>query len=263
MKGQSMNTGTLLRHAMCVLALGSWSACAARDEPPAKSAGAAPASKSGTPPIAVPFGPAPKVDGVVADQEWAAAHTVEIGSGARLQLVHDGDSLYLAVSRVPARGFGLACVFIAEQQRIHVLHASAKLGSALYLPAQGEGHDPRSKDYAWKEPDVILREEGWMASTMGEGKDGSAQEFAIRLRRLALADGGGASMPIAVGYSYLDSDTDKDDGVMSGLLTWPARTGDAVANVQLLGGWNPGQMRFAPDRWARLTLAPQGGEPSR
>jgi hypothetical protein len=250
MKGPSMTSGILLRP-VCVVALGFWSACAAR-EAPAKSV--EPAPESATPPIAVPFGPAPKVDGVVADQEWAAAHTVEIGSGARLHLSHDRENLYLAVSRVPARGFGLACVFIAEQQRIHVLHASAKLGSALYLPAQGEGHDPRSKDYAWKEPAAILREEGWMASTMGEGKDGSTQEFAIRLRRLALAGAGATSMPIAVGYSYLNSDTDKDDGVMSGLLTWPARTGDAVANIQLLGGWNPPRMEFAPDRWARLTL---------
>jgi hypothetical protein len=247
-----MDTRPLLRHAIPLLAL-CWSACAARDEPPAKSA-----QTPGTPPIAVPFGPAPEVDGDVADQEWAAAHTVEIGSGARLHLLHDGETLYLAVSRVPARGFGLACVFIAEARRIHVLHASAKLGSALYLPSPGKGFDPRSKEYAWKEAADILREEGWMASTMGEGKDGSTQEFAIRLRRLALADAGGTSIPIAVGYSYLNSDTDKDDGIMSGLLTWPARTGDAVANIQLLGGWNPGQMRFAPDRWARLTLAPPG-----
>jgi hypothetical protein len=203
----------------------------------------------------VPFGTAPKVDGKVEPDEWAAARQIDLGAGARVHLMHDGGHLYLAVSRVPAHGFGLACVFIAEADGVHVLHASAQLGSAIYVPARGGLFDPRSKEYAWKPAATILREEGWMASTVGEGSDGSAQEFAIALERLALApDATTTSAPIAVGYSYLNSDTDKDDKLMSGLLTWPADTGDAVANIRLLGGWNPDQVGFAEERWARLTL---------
>jgi hypothetical protein len=214
-------------------------------------AGATPTSAASAA-IAVPKGAAPSVDGVVAPDEWAAAHRIEIGAGASLHLMHDDKNLYLAVSGVPAHGFGLACVFIAEGELVHVLHASAKIGSAVYAPA-GDGLDPRAKEYAWKEPDALMREEHWLASVV-DTRDGSSQEFAIAFERLALAPGA-ASSPIALGYLYLDSATDKDDQRMSGLLTWPAGTGDAVANKELLGGWNPAQLRFTRERWARLRLA--------
>jgi hypothetical protein len=232
-------------------------ACGAGAAPPAAPEAAV------TPRIMVPFGPAPQVDGKVTPDEWRGAHRVEIGAGAHLSLMHDGAHVYLAVSQVPAHGFGLACVFIAEADRVHVLHASAQLGSAIYAPSKGELFDPRSKEYAWKPPADILREEGWMAGRVGEGSDGSAQEFRIALTRLGLSpDATITSLPIAVGYSYLNSDTDRDDNEMSGLLTWPSRTGDAVANIRLLGGWNPDQVRFAPERWARLTLT-RGPRPRR
>jgi len=203
-------------------------------------------------PIAVPNGAAPRIDGVVAADEWAAAHQVEIGAGARLHLMHDDKNLYLAVSGVPAHGFGLACVFVSEGELVHVLHASAKTGSAVYAPA-GDAFDPRAKDYAWKEPDALMREEHWAASVVDK-RDGSSQEFAIALERIALVSST-FSAPIALGYLYLDSDTDKDDQRMSGLLTWPAGTGDAVTNKELLGGWNPEHLHFARERWARLRLA--------
>jgi hypothetical protein len=202
--------------------------------------------------IAVPKGTAPRVDGVVVPDEWAAAHRIEIGAGARLHLMHDDKNLYLAVSGVPAHGFGLACVFISEGELVHVLHASAQIGSAVYAPA-GDGLNPRAKEYAWKEADVLMREEQWVASVI-DTRDGSSQEFAIAFERLALAPST-VSAPIALGYLYLDSDTDKDDQRMSGLLTWPAGTGDAVANKELLGGWNPEHLHFARERWARLRLA--------
>lgn len=226
-------------------------ACAAGGAPPAApEAGVAPGTM-------VPFGAAPQVDGKVTPDEWREAQRVEVGAGAHLYLMHDGAHVYLAVAQVPAHGFGLACVFIAEADRVHVLHASAQLGSAVYVPSGGERFDPRSKQYAWKPPADILREEGWMASSVGKGSDGSAHEFRIALARLGLGPGATTtSLPIAVGYSYLNSDTDRNDNQMSGLLTWPSRTGDAIAEVRLLGGWNPDQVRFAPERWARLTLAP-------
>jgi hypothetical protein len=203
--------------------------------------------------IAVPEGAAPRIDGVVAPDEWATAHHIDIGAGARLHLMHDDKNVYLAVSGVPAHGFGLACVLVSERDLVHVLHASAKIGSAVYTPA-GDGFSPRAKDYTWKQPDALMREEHWVASEM-DTRDGSSQEFAIALDRLALALAPGTvSAPIAVGYLYLDSDTDKDDQRMSGLLTWPAGTNDAVTNKDLLAAWNPDHLRFAPERWARLRL---------
>jgi hypothetical protein len=208
--------------------------------------------------IAVPEGVAPQLDGVVARDEWATAHQIEIGAGARLHLMHDDKSLYLAVSGVPAHGFGLACVFLSEGKLVHVLHASAKLGSAVYAPA-GDGFDPRAKEYAWKQPDALMREEHWVGSVTGT-RDGSSQEFAIALDRLALGPGT-VSAPIAVGYLYRDGDTDKDDPRMSGLLTWPAGTGDAITDKDLLAGWNPPHVRFAPERWARLRLANETAAP--
>jgi hypothetical protein len=197
--------------------------------------------------ISVPAGTAPAIDGVVAPEEWAAAHVIDLDAGAKLHLIHDDRNLYLAVSGVPAKRFGLACVFIADAARVHVLHASAKIGSALYAPA-GARLDPQSKQYAWKDADTLMREEQWVASISG---DGSSREFGIALAKLALAPGA-VSAPIAIGYLYREKEEDED---MSGILTWPAGIGDAVANKQVLGGWNPEQMQFAHERWARLSLA--------
>ena len=139
------------------------------------------ASAAGANPIEVPKGSGVDVDGVVGDDEWAdAAHFVVEGSASVL-LKSDGESLLLAYRGFPKGAFGFGCVFVLRDDAVHVLHASAQLGSAVYR-AQGEaGWGPDSEKYAWKKPERMWKEEGWMANTNPQG---AQQEFRISFEAL-------------------------------------------------------------------------------
>jgi hypothetical protein len=135
---------------------------------------------------------------------------------------------------------------VDETDRVSIFHASAKLGSARYEPNGSGAFRPQSKDYVWREPDVMLREEGWTATTVG-GEQALQQEYAITFERLGLPD---APRPIAFGYFV--SPPDAQDLAAAKVLVWPADLDDAVSNVELVAGFNPDDVRFTPARWMIL-----------
>lgn len=201
----------------------------------------------------MPFAAAPVVDGQVGAEEWSAAAAFPLGRGVTLRVMQDAATVYLAVSGLaPDEGMGFACVMVAEPGQVRVMHASAKLGTAIYTPAAGGTFDPRSKTYEWREADVLLRDEGWMATTVGSDR-GREQEFAIRFDRLGLP---GKAAPVAVGY--LVTPPDANDLSAAAALVWPSGLDDAVADVQLLAGFNPDGLRFETTRWVTLRPDPRG-----
>jgi hypothetical protein len=196
--------------------------------------------------LAVPRGKAPVIDGVVDTAEWGRSAVVSLDHGVNLRVVHDGAKLYLAISGLDvkdATAFG--CVLVATPDFVVVHHASAKLGTAVYMAAADGAYQPQSKTYAWREPEDMLREEGWMANTVGP--DRKQQEFAFTFATLGLP---GEPRPIAVGYIYLDPEA--SDLSTAGVVTWPTGLTDGAADVQLLGGFNPDSVRFEPTRWIKL-----------
>jgi hypothetical protein len=226
------------------------SACTPNAAPPTRPAKPLPAS-TGTA-LVVPFGRAPVIDGRVDEAEWAHAAVVPLDRGVRLRLLHDGARVYLAVSGLsPPAELGFACVVVAEPAQIHVLHASAKLGSAIYTAGADGRYHPQAKTYDWRSADVLLRDEGWMATTVG-GQGPPQQEFALTYAALGLPD---HPRPIAVGYFHVRPDA--TDPSQAGALVWPPGLDDAVADVQLLGGFNPESLTFTPSRWAVLQLLPR------
>jgi hypothetical protein len=198
--------------------------------------------------FAVPFAKAPVLDGKIDDGEWVGAAVVPLERGVTVRFVHDGARVYLGVTGVdPAIGSGYVCVFVAGPDAIWLLHASAKLGSAIYTAGQGGTYAPRSPTYDWREADVLMRDEGWAGTTVGQG---AHQELAITFARLGLPD---RPAPIAIAYLQLPPNAKSLAGAQA--IGWPAGVADATRNIELLAGANPTDQRFEPARW--IVLAPQ------
>jgi hypothetical protein len=238
------------------IATGGWS-CAGTTAAPGSASGAAAATPAAAAPaaaneLAVPFADPPLIDGKLDDQAWSQARVVELARGVILRFVHDGAKVYIGVSGIPgADSFGFTCVLIAEPGAIGLLHASAKLGSARYLPAGDGAFAPQSKTYDWQPPDALLRDEGWTATTAGELVP-RQQEFALTFARLGLP---AQPRPIAIGYfAMTPGGTALSDAET---VVWPTGLDDATANVALIAGFNPDGLRFAPDRWVVVRPQPR------
>lgn len=197
--------------------------------------------------LVVPFGPAPTLDGKLGDAEWSAAVKVAIGSDVTLRLMHDGARVYFGVARNrAATDFGFACLLVAEPQQIRVMHASAKLGSAIYRPGADRRYQPQFKTYTWRSADEMMHDEGWMGTTVSD-ENRTQQELAVSFAALGLP---GQPRPLAVGYVHIEP------GVAQPVVAvWPAGLDDGVANGQLLAGFNPDSLAFSPQRW--MVLQPQ------
>lgn len=193
----------------------------------------------------VPPSAAPTLDGNVDAAEWARAKTVDLGSGVTLRLMHDDAKLYLAVSGLTT-GTGFGCVMVADTDRVSIFHASAKLGSALYERTGSGTFRPRSKEYVWREPDAMLREEGWTATTVG-GEQALQQEYAITYEQLGWPD-----KPRPIAFGYFVNPPNAQDLTAARVLAWPTDLDDAVTNVELVAGANPDDVRFEPARWMLL-----------
>ncbi|HTE49529.1 MAG TPA: hypothetical protein VK698_01565 [Kofleriaceae bacterium] len=196
--------------------------------------------------LSIPFGRAPVVDGQVGDAEWSGAASIALDQGATLRVLHDGARVYLAISGAPGSGFG--CVMVGGAGGVRVLHASAKLGSAIYAPDRDGSFHPLATTYTWKEPDRLLREEGWVASTM---RDGRQQEFALSFAMLGLPD---RPARVALGFFH-QTGPDPAHLAPAAPITWPAGLQDGVGDAQLLAGFNPARLRFDMASW--LTPRPQ------
>ena len=160
----------------------------------------------------------PTIDGVVNASEWAGAR-VERVEDVTIRFRHDSERLYISIERPQPMGF--ACVLVAREGVVRVLHASAKLGSATYVDGK-----PASKDYVWRDAATMQREEGWHATTM---KSPAMQEFAIDRDKLG---------PIAISF-YTPSRT----------IGWPAGLNDGAANLELVAGFNPDGLTFETAKW--------------
>jgi hypothetical protein len=217
--------------------------------PPAPTTAAPSAALAADPhAITVPAGTAPTIDGRIDDAEWATASRIALGAN-ELRIVHDRAMVYLAISRPTSAGMAFGCVFVAEPDRVVIHHASAQLGSAIYSLADG-AYVPASKTYVWRDAATMLRDEGWQASTVGA--DTVHQEFALTFERLGLP----ASSPRRIALGYVVIPPDAADMSTASTVTWPAGLTDGVADAQVLGGFNPDGIRFAPSSWAAIDLAP-------
>lgn len=203
------------------------------------------------PVINVPRGAAPVVDGRMGDAEWRGSVEQQLPQGAALMLRHDGRHLFLAFTSAQP---GFASVCVALPNAIHILHASAALGSVVYSRSGAEWSTPDTafvygmRNTALDEPAAAERRDylsrhGWLASTYHMG-GGLVQEMQISLERFA------GMSDVAVAF-YIPS------GETGASLTWPSTlaTHDGCGNDRLVRGYVPKPLQFTPTTWARLAFS--------
>ncbi len=133
--------------------------------------------------VRVPAGALATIDGVLGPDEWSGALGFPMSDGAVLRLMHDEETLYLAVE---GDEVGSVNVVVAAGGAVWVLHSSAALGSALYQPGAEEWE--LSHSFSWccrnrRDPTerlALLEEEGWQAN-IGFTGDPGIVEYQIGL----------------------------------------------------------------------------------
>ena len=195
--------------------------------------------------VAVPHGSAPVIDGRVAVDEWRGASSQRLADGSELFLRHDGRYLYLAF-RAAKAGFISACV--SRGDSVHVLHASAALGTAVYTRSDSTWALKSGFEWAVRAQEVnddtrrrqreFLAGSRWLGSTFGLSR--TDKEMQIDLELLGRDD-----PRIAFGY-YIAND--------GPVIPWPAAVADACPDQKVVAGFLPPTARFDRSSWARLRL---------
>lgn len=139
---------------------------------------------------------------------------------------------------------GLVHVYVRAGDRLHVLHASASIGSAEYRRAGGAWQ--RVHDFQWScrapEPAAchaaFFERERWDATPVPPGQRGAPRRFRVDLG--ALARGGGVDVAVA---RYVHPGE---------IASWPATVRDDARNEELLRGMAPPTLSLDLSGWAHL-----------
>jgi hypothetical protein len=204
--------------------------------------------------VSVPPGPAPLIDGQIAEGEWDGAVRVTDGDGTGILLQHDGTDLYVAL-QAGAEVLGSLCLL--RRNEVLVLHASQALGVAVYERAGQDWRLVRGFEYAMREADFSpetarkrsawFAANGWLANTTRMG-DVHVREFRISGDML---DGGRVRLMAA----FLVGQHERTG-------TWPTMAADACGELELVRGHTPESLAFRPDAWPVLELMPAAGRGS-
>lgn len=185
------------------------------------------------------------MEGVLTDGEWADAVQQPLAGGGSVWLQHDGEAVWAAVEGVEN---GWAHLYLMHGDTVRVLHASAALGTAVYVRA-GDHWKP-IQGFTWEVRDrslsaeaqaaraAFLAREGWVASTMGMGSP-DVIEFKLAPAFVETAD--------ALAFVYASGP--------DALHHFPDPLTDATTLPALVRGETPDSLRFAVAQWQRVRLA--------
>jgi hypothetical protein len=193
----------------------------------------------------VPRGTAPHIDGRIEEQEWRDAVSVELSAGGHALLKHDGDYVYIAF-RAERPGIGSVCALMRGD--VHVLHASAALGTAIYTRVDGSwmaaqafrwsNRDTGENAAAIRDRNRFIIREKWFANAARQAQP--EREFQLAYER------GTRQLPIALSFLEVEPRTR--------LTTWPARLTDGCTSVRLAQGFLEEHLQFSPTHWGVLVL---------
>jgi hypothetical protein len=158
-----------------------------------------------------------------------------MSDGAAVHLMHSNKTLYLAVQ---GEAVGAVNVVIGTEAEVWILHSSAALGSARYVPVAGSWE--LAHGFAWccrsvsdqSGRSALFEKEGWQANIGFAGEPGVVEyEVAFPWQKAVLA---------------VSSIRDADDQGF-----WPAEL-SSEARGQLVGS-PPPERHFNSDEWVRLS----------
>jgi hypothetical protein len=192
--------------------------------------------------LSVPQGKAPLIDGTLAPGEWDGALVESFADGSELMLQYREPYLYLAIrSSTPEMIVGN--IFVADGDRVRILHSSAALGTAVYQEEMDawrlvQAFDWRCRgtgdtDSAKAERALFLKDEGWLAAN---SRMGTANELEYQIE---MPDG-----PVRLAANLLRS-SEPDSKI-----PWPADLDDDCIKPTPSGA--PEEMEFVPEEWVVL-----------
>jgi hypothetical protein len=160
--------------------------------------------------------------------------------------LQDGTNLYVGVTGLKD---GWAHFYVSDDKEIHVLHASAALGKAVYKTSGvGLWQPVRGFDWSLRQTDMSEETEkarsaffdahGWLANNNLTGS-GNVLEFKLG-KRFIKAD----AIRVAVVYS--------SDG--KSLQYWPSSLKDDCLKPELVTGETPSDLKFSQSGWADLVM---------
>lgn len=189
--------------------------------------------------LKVPQCKAVKIDGKVEAKEWSGAIKNTQKSGT-LRFSHDDKFLNVALELPAAQ---VTSLFLKVEDRVFVLHASARLGTAVYSKTKSAYTLKSGFAYKKSSPEFEKRD-GWLASDRG-WQDNKTLEFRIALKTLKWN-------PKKPEVIYFAAATMSFRG--GGGFSFPAGIKDGCKNQRLLMGESPKPVAFDPKTWAQLTL---------
>jgi hypothetical protein len=186
------------------------------------------------------------LDGRISEQEWSGAYKQQLSGGGEISLLHDGTDLFIGVS---GSKDGWAHVYVSENEQIHVLHASAALGKAVYKRSNAGSWQPvQGFDWALRQTDrseetekarsAYFDAQGWLANNNLTGS-GNVLEFKVGSRYIKAG-----GLKVAVVYS--------SDG--KSLQYWPSSLNDDCLKPELVTGETPSDLKFNQSTWASLVI---------
>ena len=195
--------------------------------------------------IEVPRGAAPVIDGRATEAEWRGSVSRPLPGGGELLFKHDGHHLFIAM-RGNVHGFPSVCV--ARGDTVRIVHASAALGTGIYVRSTDQWR--RTADFTWgmratddgeqarAQRAAYLAAHGWVASTV---RMGAVPEKEMQIALPVMA----AEPRLALGYYVIRDST---------VTGWPASLHDGCTDSRLVRGYAPEQTSFQMDQWASLRL---------
>lgn len=183
----------------------------------------------------------PRVDGSIGTKEWKDAIRVPLGGGGQAMLQHNGTYLFIAlVGR--RNGIGTLCTL--KNGEVHVLHASAALGTAVFKPEGNKwistrpfvwtNRDTGPGEEAQAERKKFLDAEGWFANARPDGSPG--REYQIRIDRRG-------EIPLTLGFMGFVKKGEFE------LATWPDNLADGCGDLDLGSGYTDRDYPFDPKTW--------------
>ena len=194
-----------------------------------------------TDPFGVPEGSVPIIDGSLSSDEWADALSLPLNTDSTLFLKYAEGYMFLAVR---ATTMGIPSPLIVRGDEIHVLHASAALGTAIYT------HEEAwilQQEFAWQcrmrgftaaavaERNHFLEQEGWLG-TIGHLGTPTEFEYMILL----------GEEPLQMLFLFLETTRPFQ------VLSWPLHTDIAASYLEIITGPIPSEEAFDIDSWAIL-----------
>lgn len=198
------------------------------------------------------------VDGQVEQPEWRGAIEVLCAGGTKVYMGHKAGRMYAGIASATD---GIVSLYIENDDRVTVLHASYSLGTAGYVRSTETWK--KLSGFKWERPDVKpgttsnaietnLKKRNWSGTRIDTGRAGD-MELVIDDALLTPKD---QSKPVRIAIAFFILDGERT------AWTWPSALTDDTTSTLLQKGDTPESLTFRPETWHTLRLAREkkGGE---